>query len=171
MRSCTNTLQGPLSVSFSQLTHTMLNQSRYWSNLPCDWPSTAWAFSEPKTDPGLFPWHDGIRMTASVPLRETSLIGVKHWNPTKCDGCELFFVYTLQLVTCDYTSQSDRKVRRYCITYAFLWKYDLVFDNHAWLCWLKWMSTMSANNKWQMCVIGQQLFMEIDVYISLYLPM
>ena len=26
----------------------------YWSNLPCDWPSTAWAYSEQETDNG--PW-------------------------------------------------------------------------------------------------------------------
>ena len=26
----------------------------YWSNLPCDWPSTAWAYSEQETENG--PW-------------------------------------------------------------------------------------------------------------------
>ena len=32
----------------------------YWSNLPCDWPSTAWAYSEQETENG--PWSQGISM-------------------------------------------------------------------------------------------------------------
>ena len=28
-------------------------RSDYWSSLPCDWPSTAWAYSEQETETGL----------------------------------------------------------------------------------------------------------------------
>ena len=28
------------------------HRSGYWSNLPCDWPSTAWAYSEQETENG-----------------------------------------------------------------------------------------------------------------------
>ena len=33
---------------------TANHRPSYWSNLPCDWPSTAWAYSEQKTENG--PW-------------------------------------------------------------------------------------------------------------------
>ena len=34
------------------------NRPGYWSNLPCDWPSTAWAYSEQETENG--PWCGAI---------------------------------------------------------------------------------------------------------------
>ena len=36
------------------------HRSGYWSNLPCDWPSTAWAYSKQETENG--PW---LRKTAA----------------------------------------------------------------------------------------------------------
>ena len=33
----------------------------YWSNLPCDWPSTAWAYSVQETENG--PWYGAFLMT------------------------------------------------------------------------------------------------------------
>ena len=40
--------QGPFSVSCSQQAQGVLWS--YWSNLPCNWPSTAWAYSEQETE-------------------------------------------------------------------------------------------------------------------------
>ena len=46
--------QGPfLSLARSKLRLCSANhRPGYWSNLPCDWPSTAWAYSEQKTENG-----------------------------------------------------------------------------------------------------------------------
>ena len=47
-----NTEPGPiLSLAWSELKLCSANhRSGYWSNLPCDWPSTAWAYSEQETE-------------------------------------------------------------------------------------------------------------------------
>ena len=48
------TVLGPFSVSCSEQALTMLSQSqaRLLNNLPCDWPSTAWACSKQETENG-----------------------------------------------------------------------------------------------------------------------
>ena len=47
-----------LSLARSKLRLCSANhRPGYWSNLPCDWPSTAWAYSEQETENG--PWIDG----------------------------------------------------------------------------------------------------------------
>ena len=44
-----------LSLAWSKLRLCSANhRPGYWSNLPCDWPSTAWAYSEQETENG--PW-------------------------------------------------------------------------------------------------------------------
>ena len=44
-----------LSLARSKLRLCSANhRPGYWSNLPCDWPSTAWAYSEQETENG--PW-------------------------------------------------------------------------------------------------------------------
>ena len=44
-----------LSHAWSELRLCSANhRTGYWSNLPCDWPSTAWAYSEQETENG--PW-------------------------------------------------------------------------------------------------------------------
>ena len=44
-----------LSLAQSKLRLRSANhRPGYWSNLPCDWPSTAWAYSEQETENG--PW-------------------------------------------------------------------------------------------------------------------
>ena len=46
-----------LSLAWSKLRLWSANhRPGYWSNLPCDWPSTAWTYSEHETEngPGLF---------------------------------------------------------------------------------------------------------------------
>ena len=44
-----------LSLARSKLRLCSANhRSGYWSNLPCDWPSTAWAYSEQEAENG--PW-------------------------------------------------------------------------------------------------------------------
>ena len=53
-----------LSLAQSKLRLCSANhRTGYWSNLPCDWPSTAWAYSEQETENG--PWSTGI---AFLPL-------------------------------------------------------------------------------------------------------
>ena len=40
-----------LSLAWSELRLCSANHGPgYWSNLPCDWPSTAWAYSEQETE-------------------------------------------------------------------------------------------------------------------------
>ena len=52
--------QAITSARFLSLTRSKLrlcsanHRPGYWSNLPCDWPSTAWAYSEQETGNG--PW-------------------------------------------------------------------------------------------------------------------
>ena len=44
-------------LSLAQSKHRLCSanhRSGYWSNLPCDWPSTAWAYSKQETENG--PW-------------------------------------------------------------------------------------------------------------------
>ena len=42
-----------LSLAWSKLRLCSANhRPGYWSNLPCDWPSTAWAYSEQETENG-----------------------------------------------------------------------------------------------------------------------
>ena len=44
-----------LSLAWNKLRLCSANdRPGYWSNLPCDWPSTAWAYSEQETENG--PW-------------------------------------------------------------------------------------------------------------------
>ena len=54
-------VQGPfLSLAWSKLRLCSANhRPGYWSNLACDWPSTAWACSEQETENG--PWSTMIR--------------------------------------------------------------------------------------------------------------
>ena len=57
-----------LSLTRSKLRLCSANhRPGYWSNLPCDWPSTAWAYSEQETENGpewfhsqTYLHHDGI---------------------------------------------------------------------------------------------------------------
>ena len=44
-------MQGPCSVSWIKLRLcSATHRPGHWSNLPCDWPSTAWAYSEQETE-------------------------------------------------------------------------------------------------------------------------
>ena len=51
---CTKIRLGPFSVSCSSKLRLCSANHRpgYWSNLSCDWPSTAWAYSEQETENG-----------------------------------------------------------------------------------------------------------------------
>ena len=41
------------TITLSKLRLSSANhRPGYWSNLPCDWPSTAWAYSEQETENG-----------------------------------------------------------------------------------------------------------------------
>ena len=55
----------------------------YWSNLPCDWPSTAWAYSEQETENG--PWSSWpmVFVNKSHPIRED--IFIKQVRSGMCD--------------------------------------------------------------------------------------
>ena len=52
LRQCLGALRdGFLSIARSKLKLCSANhRPGYWSNLPCDWPSTAWAYSEQETE-------------------------------------------------------------------------------------------------------------------------
>ena len=52
-RSLPSTRARSLSLARSKLRLCSANhRPGYWSNLPCDWPSTAWAYSEQETENG-----------------------------------------------------------------------------------------------------------------------
>ena len=56
----------------------------YWSNLPCDWPSTAWAYSEQETENG--PWCN----YSSMPL-----IAVLAWYRVPSDPVPGYMTHAL----------------------------------------------------------------------------
>ena len=54
-----------LSFARSKLRLCSANhRSGYWSNLPCDWLSTAWAYSEQETENG--PWSHRLRLMITL---------------------------------------------------------------------------------------------------------
>ena len=87
-----------LSLARSKLRLCSANhRPGYWSNLPCDWPSTAWAHSEQETENGpskpaagspMEYWRREIHFGVTY-VRLTIMIIILHWNCFKED-CQLF---------------------------------------------------------------------------------
>ena len=67
-----------LSLAQSKLRLCSANhRSGYWSNLPCDWPSTAWAYSEQETENGPR-WHTIACTSAHQdPMRQATSLAWK----------------------------------------------------------------------------------------------
>ena len=77
-----------LSLAQSRLTlYSVNHRPGYWSNLPCDWPSTAWAYSEQETENG--PWYrlyqNGGSSSGSTKISFTVQFGV----PTVTKLCDV----------------------------------------------------------------------------------
>ena len=76
-----------LSLAQSKLRLCSANhRPGYWSNLPCDWPSTAWAYSEQETENG--PRSCGYRTWSTrhpsgddSPLHPLEISGMIWWLP------------------------------------------------------------------------------------------
>ena len=93
--------QGPFS---SKLRLCLANhRPGYWSNLPCDWPSTAWAYSEQQTEnrpsckPASFWRHvsvmasrvsgiSTVRSTAVKCNNEENIQAPQYWFFVSCEG-------------------------------------------------------------------------------------
>ena len=56
-----------LSLAWSKLRLCSANhRPGYWSNLPCDWPSTAWAYSGQETENGPWSVAQGLQCTCPI---------------------------------------------------------------------------------------------------------
>ena len=55
----------------------------YWSNLPCDWPNTAWAYFEQETEKG--PWSTAEHAEC---LGKTLLVWLSWWLKLFIESCD-----------------------------------------------------------------------------------
>ena len=83
-----------LSLAWSKLRLCLANHRRgYWSNLPCDWPNTAWAYTEQETEnrprsSSATIWHfqmrpsssmnDSVHLSVCLSVRLSAYLSVRH---------------------------------------------------------------------------------------------
>ena len=75
------------------------HRSGYWSNLPCDWPSTAWAYSEQEAENGHW-FGDELRWTAWC--TSSWWMQMSYQQPS----CWLFNNYTLPAKSLEYSENT-----------------------------------------------------------------
>ena len=88
-----------LSLARSKLRICLANhRAGYWSNLSCDWPSTAWDYSEEETENGpRISWTDIPHDARSRKVLEVS-------TPNAPYALKLWFLYNMYIVRCCYNA-------------------------------------------------------------------
>ena len=137
-----------LSLAQSKLRLCSANhRSRYWSNLPCDWPRTAWAYSEHETENR--PWwskesgHDIDLVHADYSMKYTHVLNIPKMfssPPPKKNSFKIQLASLCVIMIANTANCLSYLCTAICrCQYTFPWCKNLYFD---------WNFNLSLNQWW-----------------------